>query len=527
MAGKKITDKEIAILIECDSDLEFEINAQITDTEDSVEDLEDTVAELNASENEIVFTSSHELEQPWPAPSSSRRREFNSISEDSDLGSTSSLTIGETFALFISGDMVKDICCETNHQVARLSMNRIEPIVVEELYAFIAIMLASGRNRSRKLGLNDLWINEDPFCQPFFPAAMSRDRFITIFSQIRFDDKETRKERFIASSDRLEPIKSILNKFVNGCNQNYSPVGKVTVDERLVSFKGNCPFRVNVRSKPGRHGIKMRIATDSSTAYVLDVQVYTGVGNNGVVVDLVQPQHGTIGTGLITDNLFNSSLIGDKLLNKSLTGNGKEISKEFLQSSKLLLNQFSEDVRNKTQTKGAVVTGDIKKIIREYSCVRSTRRWPFRIFMELLDIAELNAYSLWTQKHPEWKANNRNRRKCFIRELSLELAKPNIVRRKSSALRFHNQQRDAIDTVVSYYHRQSREATEEDPLPMNIPIEYESKSAARVQSRSCRFCPSQTKKRTRLTCHICKKPVCISHRIERKYISCSVCDQWK
>ncbi|XP_077291811.1 uncharacterized protein LOC143915190 [Arctopsyche grandis] len=98
------------------------------------------------------------------------------------------------------------------------------------------------------------------------------------------------------------------------------------------------------------------------------------------------------------------------------------------------------------KTKGAVDTGD--KMTSEYSCARSTRRWPFRVFMEMLDIAALNAYLLRAQKYPEWKANNRSRRKLFIRELSLELAMPNIVRRKKSTVKFHKQQQDAIDIAV-------------------------------------------------------------------------------
>ncbi|XP_077300696.1 uncharacterized protein LOC143921322 [Arctopsyche grandis] len=201
--------------------------------------------------------------------------------------------------------MVREICEQTNRQLHRTSTKIIEPILAEELLAFIGIMLASGRNRTRKLSLNELWTNDSAFCQPFFTASMSRDRFITIFSQIRFDDKETRQERIHVSSDKLEPIRTIFNKFVEECKRNNSPSCNITVDERLATYRGNCPFRVYMKSKPGRYGIKI---------------------------------------GVTTDNFFTSVALADNLLDKGLTLTGtlrknkREIPKEFLPSKHRLLH---------------------------------------------------------------------------------------------------------------------------------------------------------------------------------------------
>lgn len=579
-----------------DSDVEFEINDNITDTEDFVEDfdnvseIEDGETSMNgdeeATENEDgevseneegdTFTSRYGHEWSSLPPSSSRRRIQNIITERPGLinGNDHVNTIREMFDLFVTAEMIKEICEETTRQFDSLPGNKMRPLSEEEVYAFIGIMLASGRNRSRKLSLHELWTTDCIFSQPFFTAAMSRDRFIEIYSQIRFDNRETRQNRFNASSDKTEPIKSIFNKFVVACQKNYSPTSNITVDERLATFRGNCPFRVYMKSKPGRYGIKIWVAAESTTAYILNLQIYSGMVDNRreinqgnrVVMDMLQPQYGT-NRGVTTDNFFTSVPLSDNLLEKKLTLTGtlrknkREIPKEFLPSKEreihssifgftptttlvsyvpqknkavlLLSTQFHDGEINEqnekkpeiilhyNKTKGAVDTGD--KITAEYSCVRSTRRWPFRIFMEILDMAALNAYILWTLKYPEWKRNNRSNRKIFIRELSLDLAKPNIIKRKNSAFRFHKPQQDAIDMVTSHYQKISPETAVIDDITSNSQMGVSTSTACRASVRTCRFCPYPTKKKSTLVCNICKKPVCTTHRI--KMISCSECER--
>lgn len=73
--------------------------------------------------------------------------------------------------------------------------------------------------------------------------------------------------------------------------------------------------------------------------------------------------------------------------------------------------------------------------------VRTTRRWSFRIFMELIVIDALNAYTLWIEKFPEWKAKDQSRRKEFICQLSIEsnvdLGFNNPKHHKNSQYSFH------------------------------------------------------------------------------------------
>lgn len=54
-------------------------------------------------------------------------------------------------------------------------------VTVDELQAFIGILIASGRNRSRKLHIAEMWTKNTLFKQPYFTAVLSRNRFKLIF----------------------------------------------------------------------------------------------------------------------------------------------------------------------------------------------------------------------------------------------------------------------------------------------------------------------------------------------------------
>lgn len=59
--------------------------------------------------------------------------------------------------------------------------------------------------------------------------------------------------------------------------QNYiRNAENVTVDEQLVAFRGRCPFKQYIPSKPAKYGIKIWTLCDSKTSYVWKLQIYTG-----------------------------------------------------------------------------------------------------------------------------------------------------------------------------------------------------------------------------------------------------------
>jgi len=55
----------------------------------------------------------------------------------------------------------------------------------------------------------------------------------------------------------------------------YNPGPNITVYEMLVAFRGRCPLRQYMPSKPSKYGLKIRAACDVNTSYALNMQVYT------------------------------------------------------------------------------------------------------------------------------------------------------------------------------------------------------------------------------------------------------------
>jgi len=109
------------------------------------------------------------------------------------------------------------------------------------------------------------------------------------------------------------------------------------VDEMLPRFKGRCPFRVYMRNKPSKFGIKIWACADAATGFVLNMQVYTGMRNNQrevgqatrVVRQMVQPYYFT-GRGVTTDQGFTSKQLAYELktLDLSLVGTIKQVRRE-------------------------------------------------------------------------------------------------------------------------------------------------------------------------------------------------------
>lgn len=97
-----------------------------------------------------------------------------------------------------------------------------------------------------------------------------------IYRAIRFDDRQTRESRFELSQDKFEPIREIFDAVNVSFLQNYAPGTHITVDERMVGFRGRCGFRVYMKSKPDRYGMKLWVASDVETSYLLNIQPYLG-----------------------------------------------------------------------------------------------------------------------------------------------------------------------------------------------------------------------------------------------------------
>ena len=152
-------------------------------------------------------------------------------------------------------------------------------------------------------------------------------------------------------------------------------------------------------------------------------------------------------------------------------------------------------IRDYNSTKGGV--DNVDKLCHTYTTLRKSNRWPMAIFFHMLDIGALNAFVVWTRRHPEWNVHNKARRKEFLFALAESLVGPAIAERTvDRPLGLHRGVKRAI---------QSLSTTETE--------EMESFSASPVSRKrgDCIVCDERRRIATR--CHMCRNFICKSHAV--------------
>ncbi len=131
-----------------------------------------------------------------------------------------------------------------------------------EIKALLGILYVCGIYGSSHANFKDFY-RRDGTGMPFFQMVMRETRMHFLLRMLRFDDITTRNES--RQTDYLAPIRQIFTQFVENCKTVYSLGDTFTIDEMLVGFRGQCPFRQYIPSKPAKYGIKIYSIVDSRT----------------------------------------------------------------------------------------------------------------------------------------------------------------------------------------------------------------------------------------------------------------------
>ncbi|KAI4886808.1 hypothetical protein NFI96_022436 [Prochilodus magdalenae] len=339
----------------------------------------------------------------------------------------------------------------------------------EYLDAYIGVLLLAGVYKSSNEATDSLW--DASTGRNIFRATMSLQNFQMISRVLRFDNRDTR-----AKSDKLAPIRDVWEKWVQLLPLMFNPGPEVTVDERFLPFRGKCPFRKYMPSKPGKNGIKIWAACDAKTSYAWNLQIYTGKSASSipekkqgkrVVLDMTT---GLQGHNITCDNFFTSyDLVQELTMVGTVKKNKPELPAAMLQvkdraplSSKFVFtdtttavsycpkNQRNVILMSTLHKDAAVSSGSDKKPIiildynknkggvdnldkltATYTCQRMTRRWPMVVFYNILDVSAYNAFVLWTHIHQGWNSNKKNKRRMFLEELGRSLVKSSLEKGQS------------------------------------------------------------------------------------------------
>ncbi|UYV74502.1 PGBD5 [Cordylochernes scorpioides] len=154
-------------------------------------------------------------------------------------------------------------------------LDKWKGISAGELKLFLAIIIHM--SLVVKPRLRDYWSThigiKSSFCKS---TGMKRKRFEAILSMLHLNDNATYIAYGQPGYDPLHKLRTFLDPLVHKFKNVYQPDVKLTIDKAICPFRGRIHFRVYIKGKPHKYGIKMYQLCEASTGYTCNIDVYTG-----------------------------------------------------------------------------------------------------------------------------------------------------------------------------------------------------------------------------------------------------------
>ncbi|XP_069496512.1 piggyBac transposable element-derived protein 4-like [Ambystoma mexicanum] len=148
------------------------------------------------------------------------------------------------------------------------------PTSVAEMKTFWGLSLLMGIVRKPSIAL--YWCTDPSLATPFFPAVMSRNRYLVLQRMLHFSDNSAALPRNDPNYDKLFKIRPFLEHFTRRFSGVYVPGQHISIEESLVLYQGRLLFKQYVPSKRAQHGIKVYVLCESNTGYAYSMRVYAG-----------------------------------------------------------------------------------------------------------------------------------------------------------------------------------------------------------------------------------------------------------
>ncbi|XP_069502398.1 piggyBac transposable element-derived protein 4-like [Ambystoma mexicanum] len=190
------------------------------------------------------------------------------------------------FNLFVGDGFISDMVEQTNLYAEQFLRERGAnlkpdprahlwvPTMSVEMRTFWGPTLLLGQTRMLSISL--YWSTEPVFASPFFPATMSKDRFLALERMLQFNDNSPALPRTDPNCDRLFKIQPLLKHFAQRFSEVYVPSQNMFIDKPLVLFKNQLLLKQYISSKRAQYGIKVYMLCESTTGYAYNMKLYTG-----------------------------------------------------------------------------------------------------------------------------------------------------------------------------------------------------------------------------------------------------------
>ena len=155
---------------------------------------------------------------------------------------------------------------------------------------------------------------------PNVPALMTRDAFLAMD---RYFHGFNRRAIPRGNQDRLVAVRPVMEYLQDRCRTLVVPGKNLSLDEGMMAYKGRLSIKVYNPKKPKKYGVKFFFITKSSTGYVLDFSIYSGVYSTlrDTVFGLVD-RFRNQGYHLFRDNYYNSVSLAQELYDAGIHCSG-------------------------------------------------------------------------------------------------------------------------------------------------------------------------------------------------------------
>ncbi|KAL2086137.1 hypothetical protein ACEWY4_017196 [Coilia grayii] len=186
----------------------------------------------------------------------------------------------ELFQLFVTDAMLQTIVNNSNLHGERRNPVTFERLSLEDLYAFLAMLVFIGVVRT--IHIEDYWRTDIFYNFPFPSSVMTQCKFRAIARTLRLsspaDDAENNRKKGSADHDPLGKIRPVYEQMRQACRAHFHPGQNISVDEIKVKAK-RCIVPPRRDLEPMRWGSKLFVLVDSSTGYTWDI--FTRRGGQG------------------------------------------------------------------------------------------------------------------------------------------------------------------------------------------------------------------------------------------------------
>ena len=146
----------------------------------------------------------------------------------------------------------------------------------------------------------------------FASSLMVRDRFKMILTFFHLNDNTKYVPAGAPQHDPLFKLRPLFDTLRTAFMAVYKPLENICIDEALCLWRGHVGFRVYIKNKPVKWGIKLYELCESVSGYVYTLEVYCRYPNISntpadVVKRLLEPIR-NLGHTLYMDNYYMAHL---------------------------------------------------------------------------------------------------------------------------------------------------------------------------------------------------------------------------